>query len=145
MRVNKIKQKNNVQVKLKTTIIQPEGREEFEFSEPGQFIQMGGAYYLRYTEIQDGIETPVTFKFMDQSVVLTRHSDNRARFEFQLGKSIATHYQSAYGMMNLSVVTKKMVLNLNENENNGELWVDYELKSVDNVIGKYQIRLQFFN
>lgn len=146
MKVKTINQTNNVQVQLKTTIVQPEGREEFEFNEPGQIVQVGDAHYLRYVEVQDDIKTPVTFKFAaDGSVVLTRHSENRAHFEFRLGQSIETHYQSAYGMMQLFVETEKMVLNFDENTNNGKLWVDYELKSADNTLGKYQIRLQFFS
>lgn len=39
-----------VQVKLKTTIVQDDEKQQFDFDEPGQLVQLQDIYYLRYQE-----------------------------------------------------------------------------------------------
>lgn len=131
-----------VTVKLQTSILQNDETEQFKFNETGQLVQMKDVYYLRYQEGAQKI--PVTFKF-DQSgtVLLTRNASNRTRFCFQANHTFATHYQSEYGLIKMDVKTIRLLQETDFTAGHGKVAIDYELWAQAQLIGKYQIRLQF--
>lgn len=129
-------------MKLVTTIEQDGQKQQFEFNEDGQLVVMKGSYYLRYHETERDI--PVTFRFdADQTVVLSRSSENRLRLSFDPKKDYETHYQTAYGMMKMIVKTQRLLSDLDLANAAGNVAIDYELHAQGQLIGKYQIRLQF--
>ena len=81
----------NVNIYLKTKVIQGEAIEEFLFELVGQVVRVGHHLYIRYQEPQeDGVTfVPVTVKISpDESVQLTRVTDSRLRFKFQYQEMI---------------------------------------------------------
>ncbi|KRM11309.1 hypothetical protein FD16_GL000898 [Paucilactobacillus suebicus DSM 5007 = KCTC 3549] len=133
-----------VRVQLETTIEQDGQKQSFKFDEQGQLVSMNNSYYLRYSETGGQGNVPVTFKFAeDHTVVLSRDGENRLRIIFNPDNEQETHYRTAYGMMKLMVKTNRLLSDLDLITGNGKIVVDYELHGQDQLIGKYQIRLQF--
>lgn len=131
-----------MKVNLQTTIEQDGEKEQFNFEELGQLVSIKDAYYLRYQEGQTRI--PVTFKFaVNGDIFLTRNAANRTRFQFRSQQTIATHYQSEYGLIKLEVKTTQISREIDFNASRGKIVVDYQLWAQNQLIGKYQIRLQF--
>lgn len=131
-----------MKVNLQTTIEQDGEKEQFTFDEAGQLVALKDAYYLRYQEGQGKI--PVTFKFDSSGdIFLTRNATNRTRFQFRPHQTIATHYQSEYGLIKLDVKTLRILREIDFHAGHGNVIIDYQLWSQNQLIGKYQIRLQF--
>ncbi|WP_252902753.1 DUF1934 domain-containing protein [Paucilactobacillus hokkaidonensis] len=131
-----------MQVKLKTTIVQDDEKQQFDFDEPGQLVQLQDIYYLRYQEGTKKI--PVTFKFdTDGDIYLTRNATNRTRFQFSPNQTFETHYQSEYGLIKLAVKTLKILQEVDFKAGQGKIAIDYQLLSQNQLLGMYQIRLQF--
>jgi uncharacterized beta-barrel protein YwiB (DUF1934 family) len=143
-RVNVIQTGVPVRVNLVTTIEQDGQQQQFKFDEPGQLVLVNGHYYLRYHETDQHTSVPVTFRFDDdQTVMLSRSSENRLRIMFNAKQDYETHYKTAYGMMKLIVKTQRLLTDLDLMNAYGKLAIDYELHAQGQLIGKYQIRLQF--
>ncbi|WP_170999592.1 DUF1934 domain-containing protein [Paucilactobacillus kaifaensis] len=127
---------------MQTTIEQDGEQEQFNFDETGQLVSIKDAYYLRYQEGETKI--PVTFKFDGNGdIFLTRNAANRTRFQFRPNQTFETHYQSEYGLIKLEVRTIRVLREIDFNAGHGHLIVDYQLWAQKQLIGKYQIRLQF--
>lgn len=127
-----------------TTVITQEGQtERFSFTEAGQFVELNGKYYLRYTEHQEGQATPVRFRFEDPLVWLQRSGVVETNLEFDLTKSTRMRYQTAYGTIILDVATTELVQELDADRPAGHVRVSYQLKNAGIVVGTYQLELQF--
>lgn len=139
-----IKEQIPVSVELDTTVEQEGEVESFHFAETGSLVDLGDKQYLRYKETTGVKEVPVTFRFTDNGdVFLTRESDTRLRMQFADGQLIPTHYQTAYGLMKIDVKTISLSSEIDLENLNGHIEVDYELYAETQLVGKYQIRLQF--
>lgn len=133
-----------VTVQLQTNITQDGETEQFDFNLPGRLIVINGTVYLRYIENDDGKESPVTFKLnQEDDVVLTRGGDNDLRLHFLEGKAVTTNYRTPYGMMSVEVATSAVSARISEDLSTGRIAVDYQLLAGEQLIGDYQIRLQF--
>lgn len=138
-----IKNKVPVKVQLKTTMTQDGRQEIFQFEEDGEFIDLNGKYYLRYLEHQNGAVTPVRFRLDDGAVSLHRQGATETWLDFDQHRSTVTRYRTEYGMMQLRVVTSRLERVLDPQVPTGELVVDYELHAGNQIIGSYQLELQF--
>lgn len=138
-----IKKVTPVQVKLKTTIEQDGQQDEYSFEEEGQFVQLGEKYYLRYKEHQDGQETPVQIRLSDDLVNLRRSGLRETNFDFTLERPTKSRYQTEYGMIGMEVTTDKLEIEFDPEEANGKLEVQYRLTANKQLIGTYQLQLQF--
>ncbi|WP_234982424.1 DUF1934 domain-containing protein [Limosilactobacillus caccae] len=132
-----------VQVKLATTISQDGQQEHFSFTEAGSFVEMNGKYYLRYLEHQQGQETPVQVRFDEQLVRLRRKSVVETNLLFDPHRSTVMRYRTQYGLINLEVATEKLDLQLDPATPAGRLRVSYRLKNAGQIVGSYQLELQF--
>ena len=108
-----------------------------EFS--GRLAKVKENTYLRYEEDQNLI---VTFKVDEKGIWLTRNgSQMKLRLYFDEAKHYETNYQTPFGAINLTCQTQKVLF---EEENaKGQLAVDYQLFSGEELLGEYKIRLQF--
>ena len=95
--------------------------------------------YLRYEEDQNLI---VTFKVDEKGIWLTRNGlQMKLRLYFDEAKHYETNYQTPFGAIKLTCQTQKVLF---EEENaKGQLAVDYQLFSGEELLGEYKIRLQF--
>ena len=133
-----------VKVKMSSQMTQDGETANFSFEEDGQLATVGNKHYLRYTEHQHGIETPVQFRLDDQQVHLLRSGDVETRFVFDETTDTTSRYQTAYGPIDLRVVTKRLAKQVNWDESRGSLEVEYDLHSAGMLVGSYHVSLQFY-
>ncbi|MHC5268174.1 YwiB family protein [Enterococcus sp. LJL98] len=141
-----LKKGMKVNIYLKTKIKQQETVEEFLFELVGQVVRVGNNLYIRYQEPQeDGVpEVPVTIKIApDESVQLTRATEQRLRFQFRYEEITETMYPTPYGKMLFHVYTKHLHVSLKDSPIAGSIRVDYDLLMGNEKIGDYELYLKF--
>ncbi|MBD5805621.1 DUF1934 domain-containing protein [Lactobacillus sp. 0.1XD8-4] len=132
-----------VKVKLSTTITQEGQQEHFDFVEDGTFVEINGKYYLRYLEHQNGQETPVQVKFEDELVRLRRRGSVETNLFLDPHQATIMRYRTQYGILNLDVVTESLEKKVDVQKPAGQVSVKYQLKQAGQIIGSYQLELQF--
>lgn len=132
-----------VKVKMASVMTQDGGQSRFTFEEDGQLATVGGKHYLRYTEHQHGVATPVQFRLDHDRVHLLRSGDATTRLVFDEAAATTSRYQTAYGPIDLQVVTKHLDAALDWEEASGQVELAYELHSAGALVGSYQVSLQF--
>lgn len=132
-----------VQVKLSSTITQEGQQERFDFEEAGTFVEINGKYYLRYVEHQQGQETPVQFRFDEDLVRLRRKSVVETNLLFDPRQATIMRYRTQYGLINLEVETQRLDRQVDPITPAGQVTVSYQLKNGGQVVGSYQLELQF--
>lgn len=127
------------------TIVQQEGEtQNFVFDLEGQLVKIGDTLYIRYQEITEEGEVPVTMKLApDGSLQLIRASEMRLRLKFEYKQTVESHYKTPYGMMFFSTFTRDMHVSLKDRPTAGEIALDYDLFLGDQKAGEYQMRLTF--
>lgn len=133
-----------VKVKMSSQMTQEGQTTSFHFEEDGQLATVGGKHYLRYTEHQRGVATPVQFRLGDQQVHLLRSGDVTTRFIFDQSAETVSHYQTAYGPIELHVRTKQLATNIDWEKRQGRVEVEYDLHSSGMMVGSYHVSLQFY-
>lgn len=118
--------------------------EEFKEEITGKYYVKNENIFIRY---QENSKASVTFKVMaDGKVQLTRQGNgNQLRLIFGKDFSFETNYQTAYGMIPLMARTVSLDVTLNHDQTApaGTIAIDYQLYSQNNLVGEYQLRLQF--
>lgn len=133
-----------ISIKLATKVRQKGEVQDFLFDLQGQMVRMGDTLYIRYKEVQDNEEVPVTIKIMpDGAVQLTRAGEMRMRLKFVYREKMETSYKTPYGMMFFSTFTKDLHVSLKDQPTAGTVFVAYDLFMADEKIGEYQISLDF--
>ncbi|WP_283582827.1 DUF1934 domain-containing protein [Limosilactobacillus difficilis] len=133
-----------VQVHLTTTINQDGQSQSFHFDEAGQLVAFNDhQHYLRYTEHQHGVATPVQFKLLTDTVRLSRQGVPETDFLFDQTQATASRYHTQYGDIDLRVVTKELQKEVDWADHSGQVKIHYQLHSQGMMVGEYQLRLQF--
>ncbi|WP_295746379.1 DUF1934 domain-containing protein [uncultured Limosilactobacillus sp.] len=132
-----------VKVKMTSQINQDGQTERFSFEEDGQLATVGGKHYLRYTEHQQGVATPVQFRFDDDRVHLRRAGDRQTHLVFDRKNATSSQYQTAYGPIELRVHTTQLIVAFDWDQSQGQLELKYELRSAGTLVGSYHVSLQF--
>lgn len=133
-----------VKVSLKTKMTQDGKSDHYHFEEDGQFVTLeNGQHYLRYVEHQGSQATPVQFRLAPDEIHLVRSGAQKTHFRFANGSEHLTHYQTEYGRIALRVVTNRLDTDLNLAAIAGHVEIRYQLLMQDQLIGNYQIQLQF--
>ncbi|MCY9807556.1 DUF1934 domain-containing protein [Lentilactobacillus senioris] len=133
-----------VQIHLETMMKNAEDSNSFVFDLTGQLVQIGETIYIRYVELGEEGEVPVTVKIMPNGDVrLTRAAGSRLQLLFSPGKRVTAHYKTPYGLMDIDTVTPNMDINISDGPLRGNLAIDYLLYAGEELLGKYNIRLQF--
>ena len=94
---------------------------------PGRFIIEENGFKAIYEESEiSGMEgTTTTLNIQDNIMVLERVGSTTTNMEFKEGTMAVSLYNTPYGVLNLNVDTEK--LNINVNENGGEIYSKYIL------------------
>lgn len=101
--------------------------EAIEVVTPGKFIIEENGFKAIYEESEiSGMEgTTTTLNIQDNIMVLERVGSTSTNMEFKEGEMAVSLYNTPYGVLNLNVDTEK--LNININENGGEIYSKYIL------------------
>ncbi|MDU5260880.1 MAG: DUF1934 domain-containing protein [Clostridium celatum] len=101
--------------------------EVIEVVTPGKFIIEENGFKAIYEESEiSGMEgTTTTLNIQDNIMVLERVGSTTTNMEFKEGTMAVSLYNTPYGVLNLNVDTEK--LNINVNENGGEIYSKYIL------------------
>lgn len=130
-------------VTLTTQITQDNSREEFSFEEEGILTLTQNALYIRYTERQQDLETPVTFKISKiDDILLHRHNDfTDMQLHFTPNKTFQTQYVTTQGNIPIAVRTDTFVNQITAEHPYGKLAITYSLLNNDSIIGTYTLNL----
>ncbi|WP_155287077.1 DUF1934 domain-containing protein [Lacticaseibacillus zhaodongensis] len=135
-----------VQVHVETWVDQDGEKEHHQFDEPGQVVQLGDTWYVRYIEPGDE-HLPVTFKIQGtEAVTLIRGSSNNdthVRLQFIAEKQVTAQYHTPYGVIPVETITPRMDVALNNEPTGGEAYIEYRLSANGQHIGDYRLRLLF--
>ena len=101
--------------------------EKVEVVTPGSFSKKGDDFYAIYDETEiSGMEgTTTTLKIADNKFSIIRMGSTNAEMEFQKSKSNVSLYDTPYGTLEVNINTRD--LNINVDENGGEVYVRYNL------------------
>ena len=101
--------------------------EVIEVVTPGKFIINESGFKAIYEESEiSGMDgTTTTLNIQDNIMVLERVGSTTTNMEFKEGSMAVSLYNTPYGVLDLNVDTEK--LNINVNENGGEIYSKYIL------------------
>ncbi|MTV82954.1 DUF1934 domain-containing protein [Secundilactobacillus folii] len=136
-----------VGIHLTTHTVQDGQSSDYALDVEGQIVQIGETIYLRYQEPETDDENgsvPVTMKFLPNGdVALTRSGENHLRMHFSAGKRIRATYRTPYGLIPIETVTPQLRVGFHERPFGGSAAIDYLLYAGEQLLGNYEIRLQF--
>ncbi|GMA69425.1 hypothetical protein GCM10025879_06710 [Leuconostoc litchii] len=138
-----ILEQNDVEIHLKTKIRQENEIERFDFQTTGKLFLKNNALYLRYTEVIEDQKTQIMFKFSDGQIRMNRSGDIITKFSFVKSERIPALYQTPTGQMQLETLTTLLATDFDLKKLYGEVAIDYILYANQQVIGQYEVRLQF--
>ena len=101
--------------------------EAIEVVTPGTFIITEDGFKAIYEESKlSGMEgTTTTLNIKSDSMMLERVGSTNTNMEFKEGNVAISLYDTPYGMLDLNIDTKKLIINMDEN--GGEVYTKYIL------------------
>lgn len=98
-----------------------------EVVSPGKYVKFEDGYKAIYEETEiSGMEgTTTTLTIKEKEVVLEREGTTATKMCFNKNEPSISMYQTPYGMLEISIKTKNLEVEMNED--GGELKIDYSL------------------
>ena len=104
-----------------------EDGEKIEVVSPGKYIKLEDGFKAIYEETEisgmEGTTTILTIK--DNEVLLEREGTTNTKMLFNEKEPSVSLYSTPYGMLEISICTNK--LNVNMNDDGGDLKIDYDM------------------
>lgn len=102
--------------------------EQIHFLTRGEYYEKDGYQYIDYEEQkmedQNGIIS--TMKMMPDRIILDRSGENNAHMVFEQGKKYISQYETFFGIMELGITTKEMLISIKDGE--GLVKIKYALE-----------------
>ena len=131
-----------VKVKLKTTIRQPnEEPEIYELWATGTIIEKRGNSYLKYEEMQDDNKINTTVKMGETEGLVLRSGGVNMRLPFLGNEEQTGSYESEFGVLMVSTMTRKIAFE--KNKNDGNFVVQYDLTVSGQPVGEYTLEFHY--
>lgn len=104
-----------------------EEEEKIEVVSPGKFLKKEDCYTVIYeeTEISGMAGTTTTVNIYENKVVLVREGSTSTKMEFDKENPAISLYNTPYGMLELTICTN--LLNIDINENGGLVKIEYDM------------------
>lgn len=136
---------NNVIVKISGLQIVEETGDNVEILAVGKHYIKNNKHYLIYEEIEDdnGTVTKNTIKFNDMRAEVMRKGVANGKLIFQKGENNQSIYSTPFGELLIEVLTKD--IELNQQQDNINLKIDYELYANNNKISNNKIEIDIKN
>lgn len=117
-------------------------QEQITTQSNGQLYQKSGTYYLKYEETAEGLEgVKTTIKIKEEEVTLIRQGNVRTIQSFAPGKRTDFDYKTPYGTLNLALEVEEF--NLNINETDGEIQLEYAVYSEEGLVSNNQLAIKY--
>jgi uncharacterized beta-barrel protein YwiB (DUF1934 family) len=135
-----------VSIQLQTKVTQGGEHKDFLFDLTGQVVSIGDTLYIRYKEVQEDSleEVPVTVKLTpDGRVQIIRAGGMRMRLRFGYGERLESTYRTPHGTFQIATQTSDLHVSLKDQPVSGSIRMHYQLYSMDEKVGDYQLQLEF--
>ncbi|MCX8129080.1 MAG: DUF1934 domain-containing protein [Clostridia bacterium] len=108
---------------------------ELELLTEGKYYKKGSSYFVTYKESEvTGMEgTTTTLKISEGRVTLMRFGAVNTQFIFERGQKHVSYYDTVHGAFTIGVFANEV--NVDINDNGGEIKVDYEIEIDNNKSG----------
>lgn len=137
----------NIKVKLTSTITQEEQTETFSKVGIGTMEKVGKASWrVKYDEENKGGVVPVMLMIKPHELIMQRgkiEDNNYNMMKFEPGEKKNCRIIASSRVMDLTSITQKLCFS-DENDENMQLKVEYELFSGLYLIGNYAINIDFY-
>lgn len=127
------------------TIVKQEGQEEiFLFEGQGQIVEMGEWLYLRYTEAETTNKVTIKLSRAGMMTIIRRSgSDLLSRISLDSNKKGSAQIPMQAGMIEIQTNAQKMLQNYQEQPFSGQIQVVYTIGTKEQMLGNYELSLQF--
>lgn len=139
-----IKKRTLVEYRMET-IVKQEGQEEiFLFEGQGQIVEMGEWLYLRYTEAETTNKVTIKLSRAGMMTIIRRSgSDLLSRISLDSNKKGSAQIPTQAGMIEIQTNAQKMLQNYQEQPFSGQIQVVYTIGTKEQMLGNYELSLQF--
>lgn len=137
----------DIQVQLKTQVIQEGQVHNYRVDQTGQAVIMGDKLYIRYQESpkeQENIKVIVKIATNNQITIKRQtggHLTTNMMFDQQNDQ--AFNYMTEYGQIPLVSHTNQLQVAVSKMPLSGSVHLDYSLHSGTNLVGDYKLQLIF--
>ncbi|MGM0380020.1 MAG: DUF1934 domain-containing protein [Bacillota bacterium] len=130
-----------VNIKVKSEILQDGKSEEIKFKTKGKFYKKNDKYYLSYNEEKlSGMEKNRIILIIEKSkIIMNRYGETKSKMVFKLNKKTYADYETPYGNFDMEILTKKKQVDLNK----GIIKIDYLLNIKNLSKGKNSLFISF--
>ncbi|MGI6031772.1 MAG: DUF1934 domain-containing protein [Eubacteriales bacterium] len=143
--MNKPTVQKDVILSIKSSQQNESDSDSVELVTEGRFYKLDDSYYISYKESElTGLEGRTTLKVDKEAgiVTMSRSGVNRAHMVFQHRQKHFTHYDTGYGTMDMSITTRKLQVDIDEEQARAELLLKYTLDINNRYVSTNTIQLQ---
>jgi uncharacterized beta-barrel protein YwiB (DUF1934 family) len=110
---------------------------------PGRYYEKNNKTYITYKERHEGEteDTTTTIKIDGQKVSVMRFGNINSNMTFELNKKHTTYYDTKQGALVVSVLAKKIHINLQDGEGELEIVYGLEMDHVSMGINSFHIKI----
>lgn len=132
----------SVKINVKTTIQHGDSKESFELTTVGRYYKKEHSFYLQYEEASEEGEIRTVVKIAGNEALILRSGSVKMRLSFRLHEELNGTYETPYGTLVTTVLTKAIKYT---DLTNGDGMVDlvYELSTQGSDAGTYQLQMTF--
>lgn len=132
-----------VKVTVKTAIYSGKEKETFELTTFGRYYKKANSSYLQYDEVMEEGDVHTTVKISGDEVLILRSGAIKMRLLFLLNKKTPGNYQTQYGLLETSVLTKRLDTAFNEKTQEGHVDLLYDMAIQGSNAGTYHLMINF--
>lgn len=132
-----------IQVRLVTEIQDQGQKDQIVVEEPGDYIQKGNAYILRFTEKNEEEEIDNLVTIQEDKVIVRRTGPVRMNQVFRNQQVTENVYHHPYGKFHMETNTHGIDHQDADNKANGRLRIDYDLTMNGQNKQRHRLSLQY--
>lgn len=132
-----------VKIHVTTQIHNGNNKESIEWIGFGQYLEKDNSKYIKYEEIIEEGTIKTIIKVSENEGLILRSGAVKMRLPFVLNKQQNGSYDSPYGVFQLVTNTKRITLELYNDQTSGMLDLLYDLKMQGNKNGTYHMTIVF--
>ncbi|ESU34419.1 hypothetical protein G3A_01300 [Bacillus sp. 17376] len=132
-----------VKVTVKTVIYSGKEKETFELTTFGRYYKKANSSYLQYDEVMEEGDVHTTVKISGDEVLILRSGAIKMRLLFLLNKKNPGNYQTQYGLLQTSALTKRLDTDFNEMKQEGHVDLLYDMAIQGATAGTYHLTINY--